>query len=113
MTYNHLLLIFLAFLATLQLAETGLVKGQGPAWRKSKNEVIAEKDKSAPKCRSCCTECFSGAAIGGSISVPDYNACQDDWFKICDSNGEFCKIDEQGKIQMLKLICQENVFFAC
>ena len=113
MKYNHLLLIFLAFLATLQLAEARLVKGQGPAGRKSKNEVIAEEDKSTPKCRSCCKECFSGAAIGGSISVPDYNACQDDCYKVCNSKGVFCKIDEQGKIQMLKLICQEHVFFAC
>ena len=95
---NHLLLIFLAFLATLQLAEAGLVNGRGPAVR---------------KCRSCCEECFAGTVIGGSISVPDYNACQDDWFKVCDSNGEFCKIDEQGKIQLLKLKCQKHAFFAC
>ena len=98
LNYNHLLLILLAFLATLQLAEAGLVNGQGPALR---------------KCRSCCEECFSVAIIGGSISVPDYNACQDDCYKVCESNGRFCKIDEQGKIPMLKLQCQEHVFFAC
>ena len=101
---NHLLLIFLAFLATLQLAEAGLVNGRGPAVR---------------KCRSCCEECFSSAIIAGgsltvqALSVQDYNACQDDCYKVCENNGRFCKIDEQGKIQLLKLKCQKHAFFAC